>query len=103
MKHPEGGAGVLRRLVEDPRASAGGASALELCHYEPNATVDAVAEQSPGTGDDPLETCEAACYDCLLSYYNQRDHQHGPSQSAAASAQLGDRECALSPCASPAS
>lgn len=73
----EGGAGVLRRLVEDPRELPQVARlALELCHYEPNATADAVTEQPPEPGEDPLETCEAACYDCLLSYYNQRDHQH---------------------------
>ena len=73
----EGGAGVLRRLVEDPRELPQVARlALELCHYEPGTTPDTVTEQAPEPGEDPLETCEAACYDCLLSYYNQRDHQH---------------------------
>ncbi len=65
----EGGAGVLRRLLTDPGAFASIArQALEVCHYE------------PATGDDLLkaprarENCEAACYDCLMSYGNQPDH-----------------------------
>ncbi|HLG64836.1 MAG TPA: DEAD/DEAH box helicase [Ktedonosporobacter sp.] len=66
----EGGAGVLRRLIEEPLAIREVArEALRLCHYDPL------------TGDDlrraprAREECEAACYDCLLTYANQRDHQ----------------------------
>lgn len=66
----EGGAGVLRRLLDDPMAIGRVARrALELCHYDPE------------TGDDlrraprAREDCEAACYDCLMSYVNQRDHK----------------------------
>ncbi|MBU1661292.1 MAG: DUF1998 domain-containing protein, partial [Chloroflexi bacterium] len=65
----EGGAGVLRRLVYDSHAFAAVArQALSLCHFDPD------------TGDDlhraerAQEDCEAACYDCLMSYYNQLDH-----------------------------
>jgi ATP-dependent helicase YprA (DUF1998 family)/very-short-patch-repair endonuclease len=65
----EGGAGVLRRLVAEPAAlAAAAAAALEICHFDPDGTDVAVA---PGR----REPCEAACYDCLLSYANQRDHQ----------------------------
>ena len=67
----EGGAGVLRQLVEDPGAMSRVAKmALELCHFDPK------------NGNDLLraprarENCEAACYDCLLSYSNQGDHAH---------------------------
>jgi very-short-patch-repair endonuclease len=67
----EGGAGVLRRLVDDKDALAQVArDALDLAHFD------------PGTGEDrrrhpkAKEDCEAACYDCLMSYYNQRDHRH---------------------------
>lgn len=66
----EGGAGVLRRLVDDPNALAGLArTALELMHYDP---VTGANNGKLGAGG---EGCEAACYDCLLSYGNQRDHK----------------------------
>ncbi|MFM7537366.1 MAG: helicase-related protein, partial [Acidimicrobiales bacterium] len=63
----EGGAGVLRRLVDEPGALATvAAKALELCHF------DAAGIDIAPPGDD---RCEAACYDCILSYRNQLDHQ----------------------------
>lgn len=66
----EGGAGVLRRLVEDPSALAQVArAALEICHFDPNTGED--LHRAPGAKED----CEAACYDCLLSYGNQPDHR----------------------------
>jgi ATP-dependent helicase YprA (DUF1998 family) len=65
----EGGAGVLRRLLAEPDALARVARrALELCHFDPDTGADlrhAVGAQ---------ETCEAACYNCLMTYGNQRDH-----------------------------
>jgi ATP-dependent helicase YprA (DUF1998 family)/very-short-patch-repair endonuclease len=66
----EGGAGVLRHLVDNPRAFANVArEALRICHFDPETGEDAEAE------DLANGACEAACYDCLMSYYNQRDHQ----------------------------
>ncbi len=66
----EGGAGVLRRLVEDPTAFAKVArQALEICHFDPDTGED--RRRPPGAKED----CEAGCYDCLLSYYNQPDHR----------------------------
>ena len=66
----EGGAGVLRRLLDDPDAFAQVARrALDLCHFD------------PATGDDrrrgvrATEDCEAACYDCLMHYGNQPMHR----------------------------
>jgi len=64
----EGGAGVLRRLIDEPGALAGVAqAALNLCHYDTNGT-DLL--HAPGVN----ENCETACYYCLMTYANQRDH-----------------------------
>jgi very-short-patch-repair endonuclease len=66
----EGGAGVLRRLVDDPRAlSRVARAALEICHFDPSSGEDR------GQAPRARERCEAACYDCLMSYMNQPDHQ----------------------------
>ncbi len=60
----EGGAGVLRQLVEDPTAVPLLArKALEICHFDPD-TLD----------DKAATTCGKACYECLLDYANQPDH-----------------------------
>lgn len=65
----EGGAGVLRMLVEDPSALARVAKqALSICHFDPETGED--LRRAPGATED----CEAACYDCLMTYTNQRDH-----------------------------
>jgi very-short-patch-repair endonuclease len=66
----EGGAGVLRRLVDEPGALAEVARrALEICHFDPETGED--KRHAPRAKED----CEAACYDCLLSYSNQPDHR----------------------------
>lgn len=66
----EGGAGVLRRLIENPHALGRIAKrALILCHFDPATGGDL------RRADRAKEDCEAACYDCLLSYQNQRDHK----------------------------
>ncbi len=62
----EGGAGVLRRLVEDTEALALVArTALEICHFDPDSGED--------LGQD---ICAAGCHNCLLEYYNQPDHRN---------------------------
>ena len=62
----EGGAGVLQQLVIDPAmVQKIAAAALEVIHCDP--------EGHDTKGEDSRE-CEAGCYRCLLSYYNQPDH-----------------------------
>lgn len=67
----EGGAGVLRRLVLDKKAWRDVARvALEICHFDPKTGED--KKRAPHASED----CDAACYDCLMSYGNQWDHEH---------------------------
>lgn len=56
----EGGVGVLQRLLEEPDVISNIArKALEICHFE----------------NDVDTECVRACYDCLMTYKNQRDHK----------------------------
>jgi len=66
----EGGAGVLRRLATEPDPIRRVARrAIALLHYDPDTGVDL------GQAEHATEPCAQACYDCLLSYGNQFDHQ----------------------------
>lgn len=58
----EGGAGVLSRILENPKAFQRLAdTALEISHFQQE-------------GQPEQEGCARACYKCLLSYSNQFDH-----------------------------
>jgi superfamily II DNA/RNA helicase len=71
----EGGAGVLTRLVAEPTSLAEVAwRALEIMHFDVENRGNAPAEQQLLT-DIPGTACVAACYKCLMSYYNQPDHE----------------------------
>jgi ribosomal protein L37E len=69
----EGGAGVLTRLAVEPDLLAEVArQALAIMHFD-------VEENLPGTASTLVDvagtTCVAACYRCVMSYYNQPDHE----------------------------
>ncbi|MDO5309694.1 MAG: DEAD/DEAH box helicase [Planctomycetia bacterium] len=63
----EGGVGVLNNVFREDSLQQIFREALELCHFNED-------------GSDRMENadahakCDAACYDCLLSYTNQPDH-----------------------------
>lgn len=73
----EGGAGVLNQLVGKPDALRQVArTALEVMHYDfpedAGPQADELKEHTdPQTG---AKICEAGCYQCILSYFNQPDH-----------------------------
>ncbi len=70
VESAEGGAGVLRRLVEEPDALARAAArALRIAHFDP-----VTGEDDGGLVEGSDERCARACYDCLLSYGNQGSH-----------------------------
>jgi superfamily II DNA/RNA helicase len=71
----EGGAGVLARLVAEPASLAAVArKALQVMHFD-------LGDETPLPSDpqmlvdQPNTACVAACYRCLMSYYNQPDHE----------------------------
>ncbi|MFF4414910.1 DEAD/DEAH box helicase [Streptosporangium sp. NPDC001559] len=69
IESAEGGAGVLRRLHDEPDALRRVARrALEIIHVDPDTGED--LGHAPGA----RERCELGCYDCLLSYTNQLWH-----------------------------
>ncbi|MFJ8042140.1 DEAD/DEAH box helicase [Kitasatospora sp. NPDC096147] len=69
IESAEGGAGVLRRLQAEPDALRRAArKALEIAHFDPDTGADL---GGPSAG----QRCELGCYDCLLSFGNQRWHE----------------------------
>lgn len=63
----EGGAGVLRLLLDRPHDLAKVIDeAIRTCHAAPETMED--------RSDPNRPACSLACYDCLLSYTNQPDH-----------------------------
>ena len=83
----EGGAGVLHRLLQTHNLRTTAAKALEIMHYDPATFAETLTtgatDGQPATQIDRTKLneqgdheCVAACYRCLLSYYNQPDHEH---------------------------
>ena len=72
----EGGAGVLSRLVHEPRALARVArTALQVMHLDVPDDPDMPVPEASELVDVEGTACVAGCYRCLLSYYNQPDHE----------------------------
>jgi len=68
----EGGAGVLTRLVTEPERLAEVArKALAILHFD----VETLPETGSALVDLSDTSCVAACYRCVMSYYNQTDHE----------------------------
>ena len=68
-------AGVLTRLVSQDESLAEVAwRALEIMHLEVNGSGGRPVSLA-GLKDQSGEFCVAACYRCLMSYYNQPDHE----------------------------
>ena len=62
---------MLRRLAtEDGQLRLVARKALEILHFDPDTGEDR------HRAEHAIEDCAQACYDCLLSYSNQWDHQH---------------------------
>ncbi len=80
----EGGAGVLTRIATEPDALAKvAAEALAIMHYQrPANGLWEQANLTDDLGPNGQPICEAGCYKCLLSYYNQPDHLHIDRQDA---------------------
>lgn len=69
----EGGAGVLTRLVAEPALlSEVAKKALEIMHF---ALGENGSESVESLHDIADTSCVAACYRCLMSYFNQPDHE----------------------------
>ena len=71
----EGGAGVLTRLVSQATSLAEVArTALQIMHLAVGDD-EPLPESPSDLADQPEAGCVAACYRCLMSYYNQPDHE----------------------------
>ncbi|MGC4122850.1 MAG: DUF1998 domain-containing protein [Myxococcales bacterium] len=72
----EGGAGVLTRLVTEPHQLAAVArQALEVMHFELGEDGQQLPKDARSLTDVEGTACVAGCYRCLMSYYNQPDHE----------------------------
>jgi hypothetical protein len=71
----EGGAGVLTRLVSDSTTLADvSLTALRIMHFDLGEP-PILPSEPQGLVDAAAASCVAACYRCLMSYYNQPDHE----------------------------
>jgi Lhr-like helicase len=72
----EGGAGVLTKLVTDPKALAQVArTALRVIHLNVPESLEEDLPAFDDLHDLPDTECVAGCYRCILSYFNQIEHE----------------------------
>ena len=72
----EGGAGALGQLISEPESLAKVAQkALEIMHFDPSTFASAAADVTR-LGEQKHVDCVAGCYRCVLSYFNQPDHEN---------------------------
>lgn len=72
----EGGAGVLSEVARRPDVLTEVArQALEVMHFAPPENIAEVTAGEILATDREAHSCVAGCYRCLLSYYNQPDHE----------------------------
>jgi superfamily II DNA/RNA helicase/very-short-patch-repair endonuclease len=64
----EGGAGILRQIVQPHNFKKVIKSALESSHFDPDTGEDNELQKEK-------DRCDTGCYNCLLSYSNQFDHE----------------------------
>ncbi len=86
----EGGAGVLTRLVSEPHAFREvSTEALRILHFDLGGSEKpSLPAEAQGLEDVPGTACVAACYRCVMSYYNQPDHELLDRRNAEAKALL---------------
>ena len=71
----EGGAGVLTLLVsQETSLTTVARTALQIMHLAVGEAP--LPESTSDLSDQPGTACVAACYRCLMSYYNQPDHEN---------------------------
>ena len=94
----EGGAGVLTRIATEPHALAVvSAKALEIMHFQRPIPGQPWSQKTLVDEKDEhgKSFCEAGCYRCLLSYYNQPDHPLIDRMDAQAKGRVLDVLCRL--------
>jgi very-short-patch-repair endonuclease len=94
----EGGAGVLTRLATEPGALAKVAGeALAIMHFQrPELGIWDHEHLEEELDPEGRPICEAGCYRCLLSYYNQPDHLNIDRQDVDNEGKVLDILCQLS-------
>ena len=72
----EGGAGALGQMISEKDSIALVArKALEIMHFEAS-SFEAAKKDVSALIQKPQVECVAGCYRCVLSYFNQPDHEH---------------------------